>query len=97
MKEGLFHFGVSFALQKDSPYTERFSVEWNFNIKHKTYFLRFSTMIKQLKEFGLIQHWKQIEMDKVAKITQNDDSAAEFKGLTLSNLQAHIFWNVQKF
>ena len=24
MKEGLFHFGVSFALQKDSPYTERY-------------------------------------------------------------------------
>ena len=48
-------------------------------------------MIKQLKEFGLIQHWKQIEMDKVAKITQNGDSAAEFKGLTLSNLQVHIF------
>ena len=23
MKEGLFHFGVSFVLQKDSPYTER--------------------------------------------------------------------------
>ena len=48
-------------------------------------------MIKQLKEFGLIEHWKQIEMDKVAKITQNSDSAAEFKGLTLSNLQACIF------
>lgn len=49
-------------------------------------------MIKQLKEFGLIQHWKKIEMDKVAKITQNDYSAAEFKGLTLSNLQVQIFF-----
>ena len=29
MKEGLFHFGVSFALQKDSPYTERFWKEFN--------------------------------------------------------------------
>ena len=56
--------------------------------------LRFSTMIKQLKEFGLIEHWKQIEMDKVAKITQNGDSAAEFKGLTLSNLQARIHYKI---
>ena len=46
-------------------------------------------MIKQLKEFGLIEHWKNTEMDKVAKITANDNSEAEFKGLTLSNLQAH--------
>lgn len=51
-------------------------------------------MIKQLKEFGLIQHWKKIEMDKVAKITQNDYSAAEFKGLTLSNLQVQIFFMI---
>ena len=49
---------------------------------------RFSEMIKQLKEFGLIEHWKNTEMDKVAKIRTNDDSEAEFKGLTLSNLQA---------
>lgn len=48
-------------------------------------------MIKQLKEFGLIEHWKNTEMDKVAKIRTNDDSEAEFKGLTLSNLQALIF------
>ena len=48
---------------------------------------RFSEMIKQLKEFGLIEHWKNTEMDKVAKITTNDNSEAEFKGLTLSNLQ----------
>ena len=53
-------------------------------------------MIKQLKEFGLIEHWKQIEMDKVAKITQNGDSAAEFKGLTLSNLQARIYCKIFK-
>lgn len=58
------------------------------------YSLRFSTMIRQLKEFGLIQHWKKIEMDKVAKITQNGDSAAEFKGLTLSNLQVHIYFMI---
>ena len=51
-------------------------------------------MIKQLKEFGLIEHWKKIEMDKVAKITQNGDSAAEFKGLTLSNLQARIHYKI---
>ena len=51
-------------------------------------------MIRQLKEFGLIQHWKKIEMDKVAKITQNGDSAAEFKGLTLSNLQVHIYFMI---
>ena len=49
-------------------------------------------MIKQLKEFGLIEHWKQIEMDKVAKITQNGDSAAEFKDITLSNLLANTFY-----
>ena len=48
-------------------------------------------MIKQLKEFGIIEHWKKTEMDKVAKITQNGDSLAEFRGLTLSNLQAGIF------
>ena len=53
-------------------------------------------MIKQLKEFGLIEHWKKIEMDKVAKITQNGDSAAEFKGLTLSNLQARIYYKLFK-
>lgn len=46
-------------------------------------------MIKQLKEFGLIGHWKKIEMDKVAKIAKSGDSEAEFKGLTLSNLQVH--------
>ena len=51
-------------------------------------------MIKHLKEFGLIEHWKQIEMDKVAKITQNGDSATEFKGLTLSNLQARIYYKI---
>ena len=50
-------------------------------------------MIKQLKEFGLIEHWKNTEMDKVAKIRTNDDSEAEFKGLTLSNLQALISTN----
>ena len=44
-------------------------------------------MIRQLKEFGLIEHWKKTEMDKVAKVTTNDNSEAEFKGLTLSNLQ----------
>ena len=48
-------------------------------------------MIKQLKEFGLIEHWKNTEMDKVAKIRTNDDSEAEFKGLTLSNLQVLIY------
>ena len=48
-------------------------------------------MIKQLKEFGLIEHWKNTEMDKVAKITTNDNSEAEFKGLTLSNLQVLIY------
>ena len=47
-------------------------------------------MIKQLKEFGLIEHWKNTEMDKVAKITTNDNSEAEFKGLTLSNLQVYL-------
>ncbi len=52
---------------------------------------RFSEMIKQLKEFGLIEHWKNTEMDKVAKIRTNDDSEAEFKGLTLSNLQELIY------
>ena len=51
---------------------------------------RFSEMIKQLTEFGLIEHWKNSEMDKVAKITTNDDSEAEFKGLAPSNLQALI-------
>ena len=49
-------------------------------------------MIKQLTEFGLIEHWKNSEMDKVAKITTNDDSEAEFKGLAPSNLQALILW-----
>ena len=53
-------------------------------------------MIKQLKEFGLIEHWKKTEMDKVAKIRTNDDSSAEFKGLTLSNLQALISTNPLK-
>ena len=48
-------------------------------------------MIRQLKAFGLIEHWKKNEMDKVAKITLTGDSAAEFKGLTLSNLQVHIY------
>ena len=57
---------------------------------------RFSEMIKQLKEFGLIEHWKNTEMDKVAKIRTNDDSEAEFKGLTLSNLQALIYANPLK-
>ena len=57
---------------------------------------RFSEMIKQLKEFGLIEHWKNTEMDKVAKIRTNDNSEAEFKGLTLSNLQALISTNPLK-
>ena len=48
-------------------------------------------MIKQLKEFGLIEHWKNTEMDKVAKLTTNGNSEAEFKGLTLSNLQAPFY------
>ena len=51
---------------------------------------RFSEMIKQLTELGLIEHWRNSEMDKVAKITTNDDSEAEFKGLAPSNLQALI-------
>ena len=50
-------------------------------------------MIRQLKEFGLIEHWKKTEMDKVAKVTTNDNSEAEFKGLTLSNLQVLLLRN----
>ena len=50
-------------------------------------------MIRQLKEYGLIEHWKKTEMDKVAKVTTNDNSEAEFKGLTLSNLQVLLLRN----
>ena len=65
----------------------------NLTLSINKIYSRFSEMIRQLKEFGLIEHWKKTEMDKVAKVTTNDNSEAEFKGLTLSNLQVLLLRN----
>ena len=66
-QECLFPFGVAYALQKDSPYTERY--HWAV-ICHKLSPMqcqRFSSKIQQLKESGLINLWIQQEQDLVAQ------------------------------
>ena len=48
---------------------------------------RFSTKIGQLKESGLISHWINVEMDKVARLANKETGTAEIGPLNLSNLQ----------
>ena len=67
MQECLFPFGVAFALQKDSPYTNKFDLMLTRPSLTPCFSPRFSSKIQQLKEFGLVSQWIQQEQDKVAK------------------------------
>ena len=83
MKENLFHFGVSFVMQKDSPYTLRLVDKDIHSNKSKTIgkkntllINRFSEKVDQLKQSGLIDHWIKTEQDKIARITYDGKTAS---------------------
>ena len=48
---------------------------------------RFSTKIGQLKESGLIDHWIEVEQDKVGRLTNTETGTTEAAPLSVSNLQ----------
>ena len=69
MKDCLFPFSISIALQKNSPYTDKYGLVSKRLCSYCV--IRFSTKIRQLKEAGLIGHWVKKEMDKVARTADN--------------------------
>ena len=109
LQECLFPFGVAYALQKDSPYTQRLltyicivssSSIPNFvtsMLSSSHIIWRFSSKIQQLKESGLINLWIRQEQDLVGQ------RAEEGLNVTLSQSDIYIkilqtiscFWKVQ--
>ena len=75
LQECLFPFGVAYALQKDSPYTQRLltyicivsSSSFPNFVMIYVIIWRFSSKIQQLKESGLINLWIRQEQDLVGQ------------------------------
>ena len=55
---------------------------------------RFSTKLGQLKESGLISHWINVEMDKVARLANKEIGTGEINPLNLSNLQVSLSFSL---